>query len=156
MLRVAPSGFAGLPKGSSTQRRSNTGLQVADYRYFFCHMCSKNYMQKKDLIVHLKNIHGDHSQQVQCHVCLKSYKNQESLRVHLKCKTWTHVAVDEPKPENVCYICNASFSWKRSLKLHIHNMHGKDARPFSCPICGIILKNRQSLKNHMNGRHKKR
>lgn len=53
-----------------------------------------------------------------------------------------------------CEICHTGYSLRRNLQLHIKNYHGADARPFNCNFCPHVCKNKQSLRNHINSKHK--
>ena len=47
-----------------------------------------------------------------------------------------------------CYICQKSFSAKRSLKTHIATIH-EGKKPFKCKICNTQFKTKSNMKGHI-------
>eukprot|EP00088_Acartia_fossae_P067187 TRINITY_DN8372_c0_g1_i7.p1 TRINITY_DN8372_c0_g1~~TRINITY_DN8372_c0_g1_i7.p1 ORF type:complete len:609 (+),score=96.12 TRINITY_DN8372_c0_g1_i7:161-1828(+) len=51
--------------------------------------------------------------------------------------------------KHVCIECNQSFESKYNLIVHTRSSHGNMIKTFSCDVCSIELKTKQSLRNHM-------
>ena len=53
-----------------------------------------------------------------------------------------------------CNVCNASFTRKQGLKIHINSIHEKK-EPYKCSICDTSFTRRQGLKEHIDSIHEK-
>jgi uncharacterized Zn-finger protein len=56
----------------------------------------------------------------------------------------------------ICDICDKKYSDYSHLTRHKRNIHGPDARPFPCPHCTAVLKNKNSLQSHVYMTHTKK
>jgi hypothetical protein len=83
---------------------------------------------------------------------------------HLKCRrgrgttsgSFTDTFVTQPPTQKkfVCQQCTNSYHQRSHLYRHEMNVHGEHAVPSECHICARVYKNRDSLRRHLNLRHK--
>lgn len=55
--------------------------------------------------------------------------------------------------KHYCHICQKGYSDASNLIRHKRNTHGRDAQPFECQICKVVLKNKHSLTCHIYKTH---
>jgi uncharacterized Zn-finger protein len=60
--------------------------------------------------------------------------------------------VQAPVKTYYCSIskCMKSYDNKYALNRHIRNIHGSHAIPHTCHICQAVLKNKNTLQNHIS------
>lgn len=56
--------------------------RIKDERKFRCDKCSKSFVRKNILEIHLAADHGPPNGPFECFICFKTYKNQNTLRSH--------------------------------------------------------------------------
>ena len=87
-----------------------------------------------------------------------STKNKRRFRYHKKYKAHLWEAHGEgapPKEVPLCFcsVCGTSHKGKTLLRIHMRNAHSQG--PSACKICGKVMKNFGSMKNHMSREHSK-
>ena len=87
--------------------------QHADRRYS-CLQCSCTFMSTYALNRHMRNIHQK-LVKFRCQICGKGYEDRRNYHDHMA----THAGVKR----NVCTICQAQFTFKRGLKVHVMHFH---------------------------------
>ena len=96
-----------------------------------------------------------------CDICRKNVQNhfEKHMEFHLQCKfcLFQLVSMDDPCFwKRVCNFCGrvmSSFSKKR-MNWHKKIHEGFEGfEEFSCPLCGLELKRKNTLKRHMNEEH---
>ena len=110
-----------------------------------CKHCSRRYTYKNCLTSHVKRIHSGPRKRHNCEVCQRKFNSKQALRYHMKVnhnlsnnlkvntakvvlkrlsqqtvKKYQKLEVDE---ENVCEMCNASFTTPMTLSKHIKLVH---------------------------------
>lgn len=110
-----------------------------------CKHCSRSYTYKNCLKSHVKRIHSGPRKRQNCEVCQRKFNSKQALRYHMKInhnlsnnlkvntakvvlkrlsqqtvKKYQKLEVDE---ENVCEMCNASFTTPMTLSKHIKLVH---------------------------------
>ncbi|XP_054278843.1 zinc finger protein 699-like isoform X2 [Macrosteles quadrilineatus] len=132
---------------------------------FRCHICSRQFTQRRSLVYHLKLTHP--GSDVMCEVCLEMFKNSEDLETHLashKLTTFTcdkcgqtfsrrqqyqlHVKEHE---KYKCKMCSEGFSSKKAAEAHAatgHSVQGLEPQ-LQCAQCGQLFLTRSQLNNHM-------
>ena len=98
-------------------------IQHGDIKRWQCHMCSKSYTTKHNLVTHILDHNGIKPHL--CMVCGKYFKQLSHLNTHML----TH---DNIKP-HVCSVCGKGFTQISHLKRH-QTVH-QESRPYHCDIC---------------------
>ncbi|KAF4521401.1 hypothetical protein B566_EDAN016984 [Ephemera danica] len=65
--------------GAQNREWTSNSSTIVEYN---CNYCQKKYNRHQNLLRHVRNIHGEHSNPVTCMNCGKTYKNQSTLREH--------------------------------------------------------------------------
>ena len=87
--------------------------QHADRRYA-CQQCTCTFVSTFVLNRHVRNIHQK-LVKFRCQICGKGYEDRRNYHDHMA----THAGVKR----NVCTICQAQFTFKRGLKVHVAHFH---------------------------------
>ena len=87
--------------------------QHADMRYS-CQQCPCTFVSMGGLNRHVRNIHQK-LVKFRCQTCGKGYEGRRNYHDHMA----THAGVKR----NVCMICQAQFTFKRGLKVHVMRFH---------------------------------
>ena len=77
-----------------------------------------------------------------CKACGKTNAHKGTVQIHAE----SHIK----GISHACHICNKSFSTKKSLCVHINNIHSE---LFSCDLCGKSGMNKNSFRNHKRKEH---
>nr|XP_022920205.1 zinc finger protein 37-like isoform X1 [Onthophagus taurus] len=101
-----------------------------------CHLCGKNFANKKSLILHIKGHTGESS--VLCDMCGKRLSSGEHLKQHLRVHTGY-------KP-HTCTVCGKGFAKKCNLTLH-ERVHSGE-KPYVCKVCSKAFSQRSTLVIH--------
>jgi uncharacterized Zn-finger protein len=83
-------------------------------KLFHCQLCSKSFIQKHHLDVHLFN-HTGEDKKFKCEVCGRTFAFKHSLIEHIRVHTGE-------RPFK-CVICEKSFTQKSSLNKHMLMLH---------------------------------
>lgn len=108
-----------------------------------CDICARFFKCSKSYERHYQVEHTNIDQRVQCDLCQKWFKHLDTLKEHLR----RHKAARAQ-----CKYCGRVSSNKKSLRLHIRNVHAdidstvKQRNEYPCTICGKIFKKKQTLK----------
>ena len=87
--------------------------QHADRRYS-CVQCACTFVSKEGLNRHVRHVHQK-LVKFRCQICGKGYEGRRNYHDHMA----THAGVKR----NVCSICQAQFTFERSLKAHVMRFH---------------------------------
>ena len=87
--------------------------QHADRRYA-CVQCACTFASKEGLNRHVRHVHQK-LVKFRCQICGKGYDDRRNYYDHMA----THTGVKR----NVCTICQAQFTFERSLKVHVMRFH---------------------------------
>ncbi|XP_037824139.1 zinc finger protein 208-like [Lucilia sericata] len=145
--------------------------QHVDPNYFKCTICDKVMADRKCLNMHNKT-HNDKKEKVHpCDICNKKFSMYMSLKLH----KMSHLSEDEKhvpctecgkkfasksllsnhvrsvhlkKYINICDICGRSIRCKEVFERHMLQHEGKPLPTVSCDVCGLLLANKHSLKQH--------
>ena len=115
-----------------------------------CPVCSKKFLLKKNLILHMKRFHeteGSTIDRFQCQICSKSFLYKAELEAHKN----THTGTKDFK----CH-CGKAYSSKKALYDHNKIVHSETKETFSCDVCGKVLRDKYKLKYHMMVHSEKR
>lgn len=90
---------------------------------FLCHVCSKSFLHKHHLILHLK-VHSNEKDYA-CEICGRKFRQKSHLNTHNK--------VHSGRKDFACEHCAKTFMQRGDLKRHwkIHRVE----LPFSCTFC---------------------
>ena len=111
-----------------------------------CDGCEKVLPTMNDLEIHNKRFHLKrekvHLISLPCEVCGKVFKGKGPLKMHMVSHT--------NEGDFLCEVCKKPFSKRSDLNLH---KVSHEERKFPCNICGLKIRTKQSLVNHMESRH---
>lgn len=113
-----------------------------------CEKCSKFFKCSKSYERHYQVEHTNIDQRVKCDICQKWFKHLDTLKDHIR----RHYAASA-----TCNYCGRVSSNKKSLRLHIRNVHAdidssvKTKNEFPCTVCEKIFKKKQTLR--VSSRH---
>ncbi|XP_048417242.1 telomere zinc finger-associated protein isoform X1 [Stegostoma tigrinum] len=134
---------------------------------FKCPSCTQQFMQKKDLQIHMIKSHGA-PKPYPCPTCSKCFLTRSDLHVHelsrhqreklFVCEECGHRASTrhglqlhiKSKHRNerpyICEFCNRGFTQKGNLNVHRRTHTGE--KPFQCHLCGKTFRIQASLDKH--------
>lgn len=120
-------------------------LMHFNFHFIFrvCDVCARFFKCSKSYERHYQVEHTNIDQRVQCDLCRKWFKHLDTLKDHIR----RHYAATE-----TCKYCGRVSSNKKSLRLHIRNVHAdidssvKTRNEFPCSVCGKIFKKKQTLR----------
>ncbi|XP_059610863.1 zinc finger protein 32-like [Phlebotomus argentipes] len=135
VLRYIPETLAELHKTSDANR---SGRKAVDYkdRKHECHVCSKRFLRRSNLIDHLR-LHAN-QRPYECEYCNKTFVQSGNYKSHLRIHT-------KERPYE-CKICRKSYNQPSALKVHIrtHTME----KNYVCPVCEKRFTNSSDLSKH--------
>ena len=126
-----------------------------------CSLCNTQFNEKKNLIRHIRNVHGAD----------ENYKQFETQGTKRK----TFASAEKPKivkrkPQYLfrCPLCSFLFVKESALNRHIKNMHGADENMrqiepqgvkrklanIACSLCSNTYKSQKALDKHATSKHK--
>ncbi|XP_078414046.1 zinc finger protein 131 isoform X1 [Cetorhinus maximus] len=134
---------------------------------FKCPSCPQQFMQKKDLQIHMIKSHGA-PKPYPCSTCSKCFLTRSDLHLHelskhqreklFVCEECGHRASTrhglqmhiKSKHRNerpyICEFCNRGFTQKGNLNVHRRTHTGE--KPFQCHLCGKTFRIQASLDKH--------
>ena len=83
-------------------------------RRFFCQQCPCTFVARGGLNRHIKHVH-EKLAKYRCETCGKGYCDRSNY--------YDHLATHSGTKRNICMICQAQFTFKCSLKVHISRFH---------------------------------
>ena len=142
-----------------------------------CDRCDKYFNAKRNLKMHIYNIH-EGRKDYKCEHCGKSFGRAQSKRQHVqiihegkadfKCdlcnagafystgKLKQHVEiVHEGRKDYTCELCELSFSTPVRLKTHKFKDHNEGQKDHKCEFCPAAYFGATSLKKHVQKAHEK-
>lgn len=109
---------------------------------FSCEKCHSQFLSEKSFNLHVER--NDCIGEFKCLFCEKIFPTKLRLSTH----TLIHTRSKDDQKMFSCDICNKEFIKLASVKQHKKRIHD-DVKGSLCPICGISLFDRTSLKTHM-------
>ena len=119
-----------------------------------CEYCGKVLTRKRAMRLHVKRVHlkikdemkvekQSNENDIKCNRCDKVLNRNCDLKLHIK---RVHLKIKD----HVCGDCTKLFTTINELNTHriVH-----EERKFPCSICGLKIRSKVSLVNHMEGRH---
>ncbi|XP_072034333.1 uncharacterized protein [Amphiura filiformis] len=126
---------AGLKKHMKAHEAKQSGKR------FRCEICNKEFLQLKDVKIHLKN-HAT-NRPLTCEKCGKGFKTSAHLSRHRSIHS-------DVKPL-ICQLCGKGFTHRYNLNGHLRTHTGE--KPFKCDICNAAFTHNVSLKTHKKSAH---
>ncbi|XP_071966705.1 uncharacterized protein [Engystomops pustulosus] len=108
---------------------------------YSCGECKFNTCNLAALRRHMRR----HSDKHKCKLCEKTFASSTELRLHI------NVHLGE-KPYSCC-ICQANFTQRNSMKMHILRKHTKNLPKEHCPICSAALFGKNDVQVHIRKQH---
>ena len=119
-----------------------------------CEHCDKVLSRKRAMRLHVKRVHLNIKEEIKtenqsdgkninCEHCEKAFTRRLHLELHTK---RVHLKIRD----HICEICKKPFFTMNDLNTHgiVHQ-----ERKFACNICGLKIRSKVSLVNHMESRH---
>ena len=118
-----------------------------------CKHCGKVFTRRRTMRLHIKRVHlkikenkverQGKRKDIKCEQCDKVVKRKTELQLHVK---RAHLKIKD----HVCEVCMKAFSTTNELNTHkiVHR-----EKKFHCNICGLKIRDKRSLVNHMESRH---
>ena len=114
---------------------------------YACHICGKQLLTPSGFRRHL--LAHNEENKLKCQFCEKSFAENQFLQ--------QHVDFDHQNIKNFqCEICSKFFAYKSSWKRHqnVCYMKAEKVRPvFECEICQVQFTKKDTLHDHMKGKH---
>ena len=143
-------------------------------RNHICHICSKTFMGRKGLKIHLDMKHSQVNEEIMCTDCGVVFQNNAKMKYHQNmvhkekvrkygCRFCDYKTYSKPqlkeherthtgeKPE-ICSWCGQGFSSKKTLINH-ERLHTGE-KPYQCSLCSSSFVQRTSLNVHVKTHHK--
>uniref|UniRef100_A0A1B0DMW2 Uncharacterized protein n=1 Tax=Phlebotomus papatasi TaxID=29031 RepID=A0A1B0DMW2_PHLPP len=169
VLNHIPQTLAELHKRTESSRVPRKTVDYKDRKHE-CHVCSKRFLRRSNLIDHLR-LHANqrpfecqycnkkfvqsgnykshlriHTKErpYECRICYKKYNQPSALKVHIR----THTM----EKNYVCSVCEKRFTNSSDLSKHkrIHD----DVKKYNCPYCTKDFAQNVNLKKHIRNNHK--
>ena len=107
--------------------------------------CDFTNSNKYKVALHFKRKHESNNSLHLCSECGKGFTTKSELKVHFERK--------HSELKHLCIICPAKYGSEKLLKDHVANSHMKIHEPRQCELCPKLLKNIESLRQHMKSVH---
>lgn len=136
---------------------------------YFCDKCGKSFKNRKAIYHHVKFQHLVRSF-LYCDLCPKSFNLKSSLEYHMlqdHSKEKLACIICEHRSENTTFLkehmrqvhpekkeCQICHKFVKVMSQHLKIVHS-DKQYLTCKICGIIIKGRFNMKNHVDAIHGK-
>ena len=130
----------------------------SDNREHSCPLCESRFKQKKDMRVHMLNIHGSNmskerygnlegQERLKCDACGSTFKYKKGLNEHIRVK---HETTSEPSTSKIfkCNQCSSVFTMQKNLTAHEKLKHSGVLDEFKCATCGKIFNQKKNLTRH--------
>lgn len=152
----------------------NQHKQSHTKKKFGCQHCSRLYASKFNLNQHVRVRHKglmykctmeDCGKLFQTHQAYMNHKKMHQMQFTRTCEVCgkgfirkdhfeDHILRHTKEKPFRCNNCNMSFFRKQELKRHLQQSCNSDSHPkVECPICGKMLKNKDTLRNHRKNVH---
>ncbi|XP_065644619.1 zinc finger protein 1 [Hydra vulgaris] len=123
---------------------------------FTCDGCGKKFGRMSHLRKHQRNVCGRNEVRgttVYCKYCAMQFAKKSDLK--------THFMLCEKKPDPIekeilsptPFICDCGKEFNRVYDFKRHQLSHSDEKPYGCPQCGKMFKERSSLNKHVKRMH---
>ncbi|XP_067625198.1 zinc finger protein 208-like [Eurosta solidaginis] len=119
----------------SNLEENNVDNDVPEEYNYPCKKCEQKFQRIKFYVSHMKKKHKE----IICPQCPESCQTAMQLRQHIKNHT----------NEYACNHCDKKLESKGRLARHIRCAHENDNQPLICEVCGLTLRAKKQLKEHM-------
>ncbi|OXA45230.1 Zinc finger imprinted 3 [Folsomia candida] len=133
------------------RRHINTIHSTKERSRFPCTFpgCEKTYLNKSDVVKHVKTEHAENPVQFPCTLCGYEFKTRDSLERHILSHT-------TEKTYN-CATCGRSFAQKGTMKRHEMTHLDKFVRDvLQCDLCPQTFLTKNGLQGHIRVAHENR
>ena len=119
----------------------------AGIKHLKCQHCDYQTASGQELRMH-EATHSKTERPLSCHICQKTFQWKWSLRTHMV----THQELNVERPK--CPFCDATFSLKQSIKIHIKQKHREmakdkdDATSVKCELCDYWSIHKENMRDH--------
>ena len=116
-------------------------VHTTQARNFECPQCGKKFVESYNVKQHIQLVH-DKLRKFNCNFC--------SAEFYKKCDLEHHNEIQHSAPLGrrfQCKICEKSYPHTRAMKIHMHNVHLKEAK-FKCEVCDKVFKYSDHFKRH--------
>lgn len=134
----------------SQQETQIATIKLNEIQTFECFVCRRQMKLWKSLKAHMK-LHVFTCPIPECNQNFpsKRYVSEHLANVHDFKSHTQHAPIADLDQSHKCSRCEKTFSTKRYLQKHLSRMHPSVIQELLCPICGSVLKSRDSFRRHM-------
>ncbi|OXU31167.1 hypothetical protein TSAR_006479 [Trichomalopsis sarcophagae] len=116
----------------------------AETKRVSCYHCDKTFKTEMILRTHVKNTHTE-KEPMKCLDCDLKFTSEVRLKHHMM--------IEHNRLEGTLACPHCPKRFVNQLRLKTHMISHSDERPFTCDICGFMLKTKIQLIKHKQNRH---
>lgn len=124
-----------LPKKGPGSQMDRRKPRAEDFTCVFCHKDFKKIIEKT------RHMRADHADELVCPVC---NRKRNSVIGTERC-----IKAHQFGLSFLCQICARSFRMKHQLNSHFAEAHSETREMFSCDVCGVSIRHKNSLLRHI-------
>ena len=143
---------------SSYTLKRHSYLHKPDRQLLACKVCSRTFVWKHNLYVHMKYCAGNGQYKSDrpsfaCNVCQRKFYWKKDLTRHMKICTGNGQYKSD-RPSFTCNVCSRKYFWKHNLVKHMKICKGNgqskyDKPSFACNVCSRTFVWKRNLNVHM-------
>ena len=123
---------------------------------FTCDGCGKKFGRMSHLRKHQRNVCGRNDVRgttVHCKYCDMQFAKKSDLKTHFMLCEKKPDPIDKEILSPTPFICDCGKEFTRVYDFKRHQLSHSDEKPYGCPQCGKMFKERSSLNKHVKRMH---